>query len=284
MTTISASAVKNLREVTGVAMMDCKKALVETNGDIEAAKDYLRKKGQAKALKKSSRDTSEGAVGFSTSNDGKSAALLKVGCETDFVARNAKFLEFIQKLTNQVCENGNDNLMSQNLISEDGNVEALLTKTISELGENMQILESIKLEIGNGVIGGYIHSNGKIGVAVPLETDKPCHDNRLLMLARDLAMHIAAFPAEAVRADQVSSEVLEKEKEVFTAQARESGKPDNIIEKMIEGRLKKFLKEVCVESQAFVKNPQISVNQLILKTSQELGVKIEFRRFEKYQF
>ena len=284
MTTISASIVKNLREITGVAMMDCKKALVETNGDIEAAKDYLRKKGQAKALKKSSRDTMEGAVGLSTSDDGKCAALLKVGCETDFVARNDRFLDFIQKLTNQVCQKGNDNLMSQNLISDVGNVEAFLTRTIAELGENIKILESRKLEIENGVIGGYIHSNGKIGVVVPLETDKPCNDKRLLILARDVAMHIAAFPAEAVRADQVSSDVLEKEKEVFAAQARESGKPDNIIEKMIDGRMKKFLKEVCVESQAFVKDPQISVNQLILKTSQELGVKIEFSRFEKYQF
>ena len=284
MTTISASIVKNLREITGVAMMDCKKALVETNGDIEAAKDYLRKKGQAKALKKSSRDTMEGAVGLSTSDDGKCAALLKVGCETDFVARNDRFLDFIQKLTNQVCQKGNDNLMSQNLISDVGNVEAFLTRTIAELGENIKILESRKLEIENGVIGGYIHSNGKIGVVVPLETDKPCNDKRLLILARDVAMHIAAFPAEAVRADQVSSDVLEKEKEVFAAQARESGKPDNIIEKMVEGRMKKFLKEVCVESQAFVKDPQISVNQLILKTSQELGVKIEFSRFEKYQF
>ena len=284
MTTISASIVKNLREITGVAMMDCKKALVETNGDIEAAKDYLRKKGQAKALKKSSRDTMEGAVGLSTSDDGKCAALLKVGCETDFVARNDRFLDFIQKLTNQVCQKGNDNLMSQNLISDVGNVEAFLTRTIAELGENIKILESRKLEIENGVIGGYIHSNGKIGVVVPLETDKPCNDKRLLILARDVAMHIAAFPAESVRADQVSSDVLEKEKEVFAAQARESGKPDNIIEKMIDGRMKKFLKEVCVESQAFVKDPQISVNQLILKTSQELGVKIEFSRFEKYQF
>jgi elongation factor Ts len=284
MTTITASAVKNLRQITGVAMMDCKKALVETNGDIEAAQDYLRKKGQAKAIKKSSRETSEGAIFFTTSADGKSAGLVKVACETDFVARNDKFQEFIKQLAYQVCEQGVDNLLAQRLVVGEGDVASLLTGTIAELGENMQILDSRKMEISNGAFGGYIHSNGKIGVVVPLETDQPCDDVRLEKLARDIAMHIAAFPAEAVKADQVSSEVLEKEKEVFTAQARESGKPDNIIEKMIDGRLNKFLKEICVESQPFVKDPQVSVNQLVESTAKEIGVNINFSTFEKYQF
>mgnify|MGYP000002823186 CR=1 FL=1 len=284
MTTITASAVKNLREITGVAMMDCKKALVETNGDVEAAQDFLRKKGQAKALKKASRETHEGAVCFSTSSDGKSAGLVKVACETDFVARNEKFQTFIKQLANQVCEQGANDLLAQQLVVGEGNVEGLLTGTIAELGENMQILNSRKMEISHGAFGGYIHSNGKIGVAVPLETDQPCDDERLETLARDIAMHIAAFPSEAVKADQVSTEVLEKEKEIFTAQARESGKPENIIEKMIDGRLNKFLKEICVESQPFVKDPQVSVRQLVEKTAKELGVKINFSTFEKYQF
>ena len=284
MTMITASAVKNLREITGVAMMDCKNALVETNGDLEAAQDFLRKKGQAKALKKASRETREGAVCFSTSADGKSTGLVKVACETDFVARNEKFQAFIKQLANQVCEQGSDDLLAQPLIEGEGNVEGLLTGTIAELGENMQILSSRKMEIVNGVFGGYIHSNGKIGVAVPLETDQPCDDVRLGTLARNIAMHIAAFPSEAVKPDQVSKEVLAKEKEVFTAQARESGKPDNIIEKMIEGRLNKFLKEICVESQPFVKDPQVSVSQLVENTAKELGVKINFNTYEKYQF
>ena len=284
MVMITASTVKNLREITGVAMMDCKKALVETNGDIEAAQDYLRKKGQAKALKKSSRETSEGAVSFSTSVDSKSAGLVKVACETDFVARNEKFLTFTNQLANQICEKGVNNLLEQTLVKGEGDVEALLTGIIAELGENMQILNCKKIEISNGIIGGYIHNNGKIGVAVPLETDQPCDDIRLETLARDISMHIAAFPAEAVKPDQVSSEVLEKEKDIFIAQARESGKPDNIIEKMIEGRLNKFLKEVCVESQPFVKDPQISVSHLVNKTAKELGVNINFNTFEKYQF
>ena len=284
MTTITASAVKELREITGVAMMDCKKALVETYGNIEEAKDFLRKKGQAKALKKSSRETREGAVGLFSSKDGKTAGLVQVTCETDFVARNEKFQVLIKKLAEQVSVNGENNLLQQNLINGEGNVESMLTSTIAELGENMQILNSRKFEIAHGLIGGYIHSNGKIGVAVPLETDKPCNENSLKSLAKDIAMHIAAFNAEAVKSDQVPEEVLEKEKEVFIAQARESGKPDNIIEKMIEGRLKKYVKEICVESQPFVKNPQFSVCQIIEQTENELGLKINFDTFEKYQF
>ena len=284
MAAITAAAVKELREITGVAMMDCKKALVEADGDLEAAQDYLRKKGQAKALKKSSRETSEGAVSFTVSTDGKRAGLVKVACETDFVARNNIFQDFISKLAIQVSEQGGENVLQQTLVEGEGSVESLLTEKIAELGENMQILDCRKMEISNGAHGGYIHSNGKIGVAVPLETDKPCDDERLKALARDIAMHIAAFPAEAVNADQVSKEVLEKEKEVFTAQARESGKPENIIEKMIEGRLKKFLKEICVESQPFVKDPQLSVSQLVENTAKELGVKINFNNFAKFQF
>ena len=283
-TTITASAVKELREITGVAMMDCKKALVETNGNVEEAKDFLRKKGQVKALKKSTRETSEGAVSFSTSEDGKSAGLVKVACETDFVARNDKFQAFIKKLAEQVAEQGENDVLKQNLVDGQGDVEGMMTDTIAELGENMQILNSRKFEIKHGSIGGYIHSNGKIGVAVPLETDQPCEDERLKTLARDIAMHIAAFHAEAVKEDQVSEEVLDKEKEVFSAQARESGKPDNIIEKMIEGRLIKFIKQICVESQPFVKDPQISVSQMVQNTANELGVNINFDRFEKYQF
>ncbi len=284
MKTITASAVKELREVTGVAMMDCKKALVETNGNMEEAKDFLRKKGQAKALKKSSRETREGAVGFSSSKDGKTAGLVQVTCETDFVARNEKFQGLVKKLAEQVLVNGENDLLQQNLIDDDGNVEVLLTDTIAELGENMQILNCKKFKINNGLIGGYIHSNGKIGVAVPLETDQPCYGDQLKSLAKDIAMHIAAFQAEAVKPDQVSNEVLEKEKEVFMAQAKESGKPDDIIEKMIEGRLKKYLKEICVESQPFVKDPQFSVSQILEQTAKELGVKINFETFEKYQF
>ena len=158
MGTITASAVKDLREITGVAMMDCKNALVETNGDIKAAQDYLRKKGQSKALKKSSRETREGAIFFSSSTDGKSASLVKVACETDFVARNIKFKSFIKQLANQICEMGPEDFLEQKLISGEGNVQNFLTNTIAELGENIQILDSRKQTEDSSLI---IKSNNK---------------------------------------------------------------------------------------------------------------------------
>ena len=281
---ITASMVKELRERTGLGMMDCKKALVETSGNIDKAVDYLRKSGIAKAEKKGDRTAKEGLVFSYIHHGGRLGVLVELNCETDFVARNEKFQEFIKKLANQVSVNGENDLLHQNLINGEGNVEGMLTDTIAELGENMQILNSRKFKINHGLIGGYIHSNCKIGVAVPIETDQPCDDDRLKSLAKDIAMHIAAFQAEAVKPDQVPEEVLEKEKEVFTAQARESGKPENIIEKMIEGRLKKYVKEICVESQPFVKDPQFSVSQIVEQTAKELGVKINFDTFEKYQF
>ncbi len=279
---ITAALVKELREKTGAGMMDCKKALSANNSNIEESIDWLRTKGLAAATKKAGRLASEGLIGIAIENG--VGALVEVNSETDFVARNEKFQEFIKKLADQVSVNGENDLLQQNLINGEGNVEGMLTDTIAELGENMQILNSRKFKINHGLIGGYIHSNGKIGVVVPMETDLPCNDDRLKSLAKDIAMHIAAFQAEAVKPDQVPEDVLEKEKEVFTAQARESGKPENIIEKMIEGRLKKYVKEICVESQPFVKDPQFSVSQIVEQTAKELGVKINFDIFEKFQF
>ena len=277
MTTITASAVKELREITGVAMMDCKKALVETNGNMEEAKDFLRKKGQAKALKKSSRETREGAVGFSSSKDGKTAGLVQVTCETDFVARNEKFQDFINKLALQVSVNGENDLLQQSLINGEGNVEGMLTDTIAELGENMQILNCKKFKINNGLIGGYIHSNGKIGVAVPLETDQPCYGDQLKSLAKDIAMHIAASKPLYINEDNVSKEVLDKEREIYVAQAKESGKPEEIIKKMVDGRIKKYIKEITLLGQAFVKDPDQSIERIL--KSAEANV-LSFIRYE----
>jgi len=275
--------VKELREVTGGAMMDCKRALVECDGDMEAAKEFLRKKGQAKALKKSSRETSEGAIGLAVGPDQRSAALVKLACETDFVARNEKFQVLLQQLSQHVLENGGDDVLGQTTSGGD-TVQELVTQSVAELGENMQFLDAKQATVANGTVGSYVHMTGKIGVLVPLETEAPCNDDRLQTLARDIAMHIAATPSEAVRADQVDAAVLEKEKELLAAQARESGKPEEIIEKMITGRVNKFLKEVCVETQPFVKDPQVTVGQLVKDTSKALGVGITFDRFVKFQF
>ena len=284
MSAITAAAVKELREITGVAMMDCKKALVECNGDLEEAKEFLRKKGQAKASKKSSRETREGAVGIRFNETQSSGAIVKLACETDFVARNDSFQALLQSLGGQVLFQGSESLLEQQLVDGGGTVQDLINGKVAELGENMQLLDSARLEVKQGYVGGYVHMTGKIGVLVSLETEEACKNPLLEQLAHDLAMHIAASPAEAVREDQVDSSLLDKEREVFSAQARESGKPEEIIAKMIEGRIKKFLKEICVETQPFVKDPQKTVNQLVKEVSKEIGVGIRLESFIKYQF
>jgi len=284
MAKVTAAAVKELRALTGVAMMDCKKALVECDGDQEAAQDFLRKKGQAKAIKKSSRETSEGSIGMAFSEDQKSAGLVKIACETDFVARNDKFQVFVKQIAQQAQIGGSENFLQQELADGDGTVESLVTHTVSTLGENMRVMDVAQHQVEHGVVSGYIHSTGKIGVLVPLATDQACDAPELQTLAKDIAMHIAAYHAEAVNPEQVDQSVLDKEKEIFIAQAKESGKPDNIIEKMVTGRMKKFLKEVCVSSQPFVKDPDQTVDQLVKSTSKQLGVKITFDSFSKFQF
>lgn len=284
MSAITAAAVKELREITGVAMMDCKKALVECNGDLEEAKEFLRKKGQAKALKKSSRETREGAVEISVDENHRSGAIIKLACETDFVARNESFKALLQTLGGQVLSQGSDALMEQQLLDGGGTIQDLINGKVAELGENMQLLDAARIEVNQGWVGGYVHMTGKIGVILGLETEAASEDPKLQQLAHDLAMHIAASPAEAVREDQVDSALIEKEREVFSAQARESGKPEEIIEKMIEGRIKKFLKEICVETQPFVKDPQKTVGQLVKEVSKEIGVGIRLESFIKYQF
>ena len=284
MSAITAAAVKELREITGVAMMDCKKALVECNGDLEEAKEFLRKKGQAKALKKSSRETREGAVEIRVDENHRSGAIIKLACETDFVARNESFKALLQTLGGQVLSQGSDALMEQQLVDGGGTIQDLINGKVAELGENMQLLDAARIEVNQGWVGGYVHMTGKIGVILGLETEAVSEDPKLQQLAHDLAMHIAASPAEAVREDQVDSSLIEKEREVFSAQARESGKPEEIIEKMIEGRIKKFLKEICVETQPFVKDPQKTVGQLIKEVSKEIGVGTRLESFIKYQF
>ncbi|MDP6205344.1 MAG: translation elongation factor Ts, partial [SAR324 cluster bacterium] len=214
----------------------------------------------------------------------RSGAIIKLACETDFVARNESFKALLQTLGGQVLSQGSDALMEQQLVDGGGTIQDLINGKVAELGENMQLLDAARIEVNQGWVGGYVHMTGKIGVILGLETEAASEDPKLQQLAHDLAMHIAASPAEAVREDQVDSALIEKEREVFSAQARESGKPEEIIEKMIEGRIKKFLKEICVETQPFVKDPQKTVGQLVKEVSKEIGVGIRLESFIKYQF
>jgi len=278
MAEITAALVKELREKSGAGMMDCKKALAETNGDIEAAIDWLRAKGIAKADKKSGRTAAEGLIGVATL--GHKAVLVEINSETDFVARNDAFQDIVRGV-------------AQVALSTDGTVEAVGAATypatgksvtdsikdaIATIGENMTLRRSAALEVEHGVVATYVHNAagegiGKLGVLVAL---KSVGDKAVLSsIGRQIAMHVAATAPLAVRPEEVDQAVAERERAVFIEQSRASGKPDNIIEKMVEGRMRKFYEEVALLSQAFVVNPDLTVAEAVKAAEKEAGAAIE---------
>lgn len=260
MAAISAGMVKELRELTGLGMMECKKALVETDGDMKAAEDLLRIKSGAKASKAAGRIAAEGVIGAYISADGKSGALVEVNCETDFVAKNDDFI----KLANDLAELAvskkipDAQILSEATFSNGEAVEDVRKALIMKLGENISIRRCVS-HVTDGKLASYLHG-GKIGVMI----DYTGGDETI---GKDLAMHIAASKPMCVNKDQVSTEVLERERQIFTAQAAESGKPANIIEKMVEGRITKFLAEVTLLGQPFVKDPDVTVEKLLAQKS-----------------
>lgn len=269
---VTASMVKELRERTGLGMMDCKKALVAAEGDIELAIDNLRKSGQAKAAKKAGRTAAEGAVLAVSSADNKMALLLEVNSETDFVARDDNFKSFVSLVANRALETKETNIEAlMALPAEEGgdaSLEAARLELVQKIGENIQVRRA-KLIEAEGVAGSYIHG-GRIGVVVAMKGGN-------VELSKDVAMHVAASNPLVVNPADVSEDVLNREKEIYTAQARESGKPEEIIEKMIVGRVKKYLAEVSLVEQAFVKDPDVKVGKLAKGAGAEI---ISFTRFE----
>lgn len=268
---ITAAQVKELREMTSAGMMDCKKALTETQGDMDAAIQWLREHGLAKAGKKSDRITAEGCVVIASSGDGKKSAMVEINSETDFVARHEDFMGFANAVADIALKHQAqdvESLLKLPFDSTGKTVDEVRAELIAKIGENIQV-RRVVLKNSEGVVGGYVH-NGRIGVLVDM---KPAN----MELARDIAMHIAAFSPQAVRPEDVSAELVEKEKEIFRAQAAESGKPAEIIEKMIGGRINKFLNEVSLYGQLFAKDQEKTVAQ-ILKAH---GVDVDsFLRFE----
>ncbi len=269
---ITASMVKELRQRTGAGMMECKKILVETNGDLDQAADELRKRGVAKADKKSSRVAAEGIIITAVSADQKTAVMLEINSETDFVARDENFISFTQKVVAVALNEQKGEIEEiSNLPIEDGSsatVEVARQELIAKIGENIQLRRAALLHSDHSV-GVYRHGS-RIGVLVALSQDNAD-------LGKDLAMHIAASKPEAISDNDVPAELIAKEREIFTAQAKESGKPDNIIEKMIEGRIKKFLKEVSLTGQPFVKDPNKTVGELLKESQTDVA---SFVRFE----
>jgi elongation factor Ts len=256
MAAITTALIKELRERTGVGMMDCKKVLTETDGDIETAIENLRKAGAAAAAKKAGRIAAEGMIALAETDNGSAVALVEINSETDFVAKDEGFREFSNAVAQAVADGEPADVAALNALSAgEMTVEEARLALITKIGENIGVRRFERLESDSGTLGSYLHGV-KIGVIVKL-------DGGDVELAKDVAMHIAASNPTCISAADMPAELLEKEKEIFVAQARESGKPDNIIEKMIEGRMKKFLKENTLLGQAFVKNPDQSIEQLL---------------------
>jgi len=285
---ISADMVKDLRKQSGAGIMECKEALKESDGDMNAALDIFRKKGAGKAAKKADRSTKEGAVAGTVS--GNIGAIVELKCETDFVARNDKFQELCQSLAEHVAVadfvEDDEAFLEQAFTSTPAkSIKDVLNESVHELGENLVMGRRTRFELdGPGGYGLYIHGVGSIGVLVEVKcsaeaTSSPDFQN----LCKDLAMHIAASNPIAVSADDVPAETLAKEREIFEAQAKESGKPDNIVPKIVEGRIKKYYTEVCLLEQPFVKDPDKSVKALLDEAGKGLGGPVTVSRFCRLQ-
>lgn len=269
--TISATMVKELRERTGSGMMECKKALVETHGDMELAIENMRKAGLAKADKKSGRIAAEGIIGVKVSDDGKTVVMVDVNCETDFVAKADDFVKFVNGITTALLTTqvANEDELSAMQLADGQTVEEIRRNLIAKLGENITVRRFQKYHTATGGTACYLHGS-KIGVIVELTAANP-------ELGKDIAMHVAASKPICVSEDQVSAETIEKEKEIFRAQAAESGKPADIIEKMVAGRISKFFAEITLLGQPFIKDDKLTVGKLVAAKANSV---VAFTRFE----
>ena len=285
MTAISANLVKELREKTGAGMMDCKKALTEAGGDVEQAVDWLRKKGLAAAAKKAGRVATEGLVGVAVA--GKVGAVVEVNSETDFVARNEQFQAFVAALATHSTVHGADieTLKVSAFPGTGRTVAEEATHMIATIGENIQLRRSVTLSVTNGVVTSYVHNSlrdglGKIGVLVALESTADA--GKLNDLGRQIAMHIAAAKPESLTTAELDPTLIEREKSVLIEQSRASGKPENIIEKMVEGRLRKYYEEVVLLEQVFVIDGESRITQVLEKASKELGAPVAITGFARF--
>jgi elongation factor Ts len=286
MAAITAAAVKELRETTGAGMMDCKAALVETDGDMQGAIDYLRTKGLARAAKKASRVAAEGLVGAVAS--GTEAAMIELNSETDFVARNEQFQALVAAVANTALgTDGSLEAVQQATLGETGKtVEGSIKDAVATIGENMNLRRVSKLSVNEGVVASYVHSAvapnlGKIGVLVALESTGDA--KALEAIGRQVAMHVAATSPLSLSVEDMDPAVVERERHVFSEQARESGKPENIIEKMVEGRIRKFFEESVLLNQAFVMNPDVTVAQAIKDAEGDVGAPITMTGFALFK-
>ena len=287
MAEITAQMVKDLRDSTSAGMMDCKKALTETNGDMEAAVDWLRKKGLSAAAKKSGRVAAEGLVAVCAS--GKSAVALEVNAETDFVARNDAFQGFANNAAKVALETGVadiEALKGKDYPATGRTVQDELTQIIATIGENMNLRRLASLKVSNGVVASYVHNAiapnlGKIGVLVALEST--ADEAKLMTLGKQIAMHVAAARPEALTIADVDTKALDRERNVLADQARASGKPEEIIAKMVEGRLRKYYEEVVLMEQVYVVDGESKIKDVVAKAGKDLGADVKLTGFVRYQ-
>jgi elongation factor Ts len=285
MAEITAATVKELRERTSAGMMDCKKALAETNGDMEAAIDWLRAKGLSAAAKKAGRTASEGLVGVTV--EGSRGAVVEVNSETDFVAKNETFQDFVRNVAKLALQNGTDvEALGATEYPEGGTVQEKLTDNIAKIGENQSLRRAAVLEVDEGAIVPYVHNQvapglGKIGVLVALESAAPAET--LTALGKQIAMHVAAAHPQALDADSLDPAVIERERSIAMEKATESGKPQNIIEKMVEGGLAKFRKDNALLSQLFVMDNKTPVAEVVASAAKDAGTGIELKGFVRFQ-
>ena len=284
MANITAAMVKELRDATGAGMMDCKKALNEVGGDMEAAIDWLRKSGAMKAAKKASRAAADGLVGVAVA--GNAGALVEVNAETDFVARNDEFKAFVKAASEIALAESGD--LAKLLAAPHGGstVQQTLTELVAKIGENMSVRRSVALSVNPGVVAAYVHNAaspelGKIGVLVALKSG--ADSAKLAPLAKQIAMHVAAANPLALSVEHLNAEVVEREKNVQIEIARQSGRPDNVIEKMLEGRMRKFYEENVLMQQTFVIDGETPIAKLVEKAAKDFGAPVEIEGFVRFQ-
>jgi len=278
---VSMEEIKELRTKTGAGVLDCKKALVESNGDIEEAISFLRKKGLAKAAKKSGRSTTEGLVVSNKKEEGKDIYMLAVMCETDFVARTDEFKAFAESVTDNtqkdLVETSKTVAVPEDVVEKH---QEEITQAVATIGENIQLGDYAKFTLsGTGKIYDYTHFTGKIGVAVEILCDQV--SERLDELGKNICLHIAAFSPDFVSGDDIDEEVLNKEREIYTEQMKESGKPEKIIANIVEGKIRKFKEERCLLSQGFALDESKTVQDLVDECAKEIGETITIKRFAR---
>lgn len=286
MADITASMVKELRDKTDAGMMDAKNALVECKGDMEAAVDYLRKKGLSKAAKKSGRIAAEGLVSVCASADNKQAAVVEVNAETDFVARNQQFQDFAKKAAElSMSANGSVESLASSAYGDGKTAQEYLTSMIATIGENMSLRRCSKLSVAQGYVATYVHNAiapnlGKIGVLVALESS--ASTDKLAALGKQLAMHVAAAAPQFLDAKSVDPAAMEREKNVQRETALASGKPADIVEKMLEGRMRKYYEEVCLTEQPFIMDPDSKISAVVEKAAKDAGTSIKIAGYVRY--